>query len=191
MRLSLFINKVLIKTLGLIPVVGLLALPGWSEHFSSLDREQAQVMLQNVASDIRKYYYDPKLHGVDWDAQVAKAKEKIAKATSMGEATLEIAAALEALDDSHTYFIPPHDPIAEDYGWQFQMIGARCYVTHVRPKSDAEAKGLQPGDEVLTINGFTPTREGPEQDEVRPRLTSATARLAGGSEGPLWQDPPG
>ena len=160
MRLSLFINNVLIKTLGLIPVVGLLALPGWSQHFSSLDREQAQVMLQNVASDIRKYYYDPKLHGLDWDAQVGKAKEKIAKATSMGEANLEIAAALEALDDSHTYFVPPHDPIPEDYGWQFQMIGAGCYVTHVRPKSDAEAKGLQPGDEVLTINGFTPTREG-------------------------------
>jgi carboxyl-terminal processing protease len=161
----LFINKVLIKALGLIPVVGLLVLPGWSEHFSSLDRERAQVMLQNVASDIRKYYYDPKLHGVDWDAQVGKAKEKIAKATSMGEATLEIAAALEALDDSHTFFVPPHDPIPEDYGWQFQMIGARCYVTHVRPKSDAETKGLKPGDEVLTINGFTPTREGMKKME--------------------------
>jgi hypothetical protein len=81
-------------------MVGLPALPGWSQHLSSLDRERAQVMLQNVASDIRKYYYDPKLHGVDWDAQVGEAKEKIAKATSMDAATLEIAAALEALDDS-------------------------------------------------------------------------------------------
>jgi len=160
MRLPLFTDKILLKTLGLIPMVGVLALPGWSQHFSSVDRERAQVILQNVASDIRKYYYDPKLHGVDWDAQVGKAKEKIAKTTSMDAAILEIAAALEALDDSHTFFVPPHNPIPEDYGWRFQMIGARCYVTHVRPKSDAEIKGLQPGDEVLTINGFTPTREG-------------------------------
>ncbi len=159
MRLPLFIHKVLTKTLSLIPMVGLLSLPGWSQHFSSVDRERAQVMLQNVASDIRKYYYDPKLHGVDWEAQVGKAKERIAKATSMDAATLEIAAAQEVLDDSHTFFVPPHDPIAEDYGWRFQMIGAHCYITHVRPKSDAEIKGLQPGDEVLTISGFTPTRE--------------------------------
>lgn len=141
-------------------MVGLLALPGWSQHLSSLDRERAQVMLQNVTSDIRKYYYDPKLHGVDWDAQVGEAKERIAKATSLDAATLEIAAVLEALDDSHTFFVPSYDPIPEDYGWRFQMVGARCYVTHVRPKSDAEAKGLEPGDEVLAINGFTPTREG-------------------------------
>ena len=100
MWLSLSINKILIRTLALITMVGLPALPGWSQHLSSLDRERAQVVLQNVASDIRKYYYDPKLHGVDWDAQVGEAKEKIAKATSMDAATLEIAAALEALDDS-------------------------------------------------------------------------------------------
>src|SRR5208283_720944 len=73
---------------------------------------------------------------------------------------LEIAAVLEALDNSHTFFVPPHDPISQDRGWRFQMVGAHCYVTHVRPKSDAEAKGIKPGDEVLAINGFTPTREG-------------------------------
>jgi C-terminal processing protease CtpA/Prc len=159
MRLSSFIGKVPIKLLGAILIVELVSVPEWCQNISSLERERAQVMLRDVASDVRRYYYDPKLHGIDWDAKVQEAREKIAKARSRDEATLDIAAALEALDDSHTFFVPPSDPIPEDYGWRFQMVGNRCFVTHVRPKSDAETQGLKPGDEVLTINGFTPTRE--------------------------------
>src|ERR1022692_256999 len=148
------------KSLALFTIVLLLALPASPQRLDSLDRERAQVMLENVASDVRKYYYDPKLHGVDWDARVKEATENIAKATSWDAAILDIAAALETLGDSHTLFFPSGDPIREDYGWQFQLVGNHCYVTHVRPKSDPEARGLKPGDEVLTINGFTPTREG-------------------------------
>jgi C-terminal processing protease CtpA/Prc len=159
MRLSSFIGRVPIKFLGAILIIELVSVPEWCQNISSLERERAQVMLREVASDVRRYYYDPKLHGIDWDAKVQEAREKIAKATSRDEATLDIAAALEALDDSHTFFVPPSDPIPEDYGWRFQLVGNRCFVTHVRPKSDAETKGLKPGDEVLTINGFTPTRE--------------------------------
>jgi C-terminal processing protease CtpA/Prc len=154
------INKILVKALGLIATVGLLGSFGWSQQFSRLDRELAQTMLENVASDVRKYYRDPKFHGVDWDAKVRETKDKIAKAASYNAALLEIAALVELLNDSHTLFVPPGDPIPQDYGWQFQMVGARCYVTRVRPKSDAASKGLNPGDEVVNIEGFTPTREG-------------------------------
>lgn len=70
-----------------------------------------------------------------------------------------IAAALDSLNDSHTFFLPPQHAYLHDFGWQYQMIGERCSVTRVRPKSDAETKGVKPGDEVPTINGFTPTRQ--------------------------------
>jgi C-terminal processing protease CtpA/Prc len=126
---------------------------------SSLDRERAQSMLQVVAGDVRKHYYDPKMHGVDWDAKVAEAKQKIDKATSLNMALSHIAALLDTLDDSHTFFLPPSHAYWHDYGWQYQMIGNHCYVTRVRPKSDAEAKGLKAGDELLTINGYTPDRD--------------------------------
>jgi C-terminal processing protease CtpA/Prc len=40
-----------------------------------------------------------------------------------------------------------------------QMIGDKCFVSAVKPGSDAEAKGLKPGDEILSVEGFRPTRQ--------------------------------
>jgi C-terminal processing protease CtpA/Prc len=115
-------------------------------------------MLSVIGADVRKHYYDPKFHGVDWDARIAEAKEQILKEPSLNMAMSHIAAALDALNDSHTFFLPPGHVRRTDYGFQYQMIGEHCIVTRVRPKSDADAKGLKPGDEVVTLNGYTPTR---------------------------------
>jgi C-terminal processing protease CtpA/Prc len=131
----------------------------WSQGLSKLDRDRAQDMLQVVAADVSKHYYDPKFHGVDWDAKVREARQKIDRESSLGMAFSHIAAAVGNLNDSHTFFVPPQRPYRYDYGWQFEMIRDRCFVTQVRPGSDAETKGLKPGDEVLEINGYTPTRE--------------------------------
>jgi C-terminal processing protease CtpA/Prc len=125
---------------------------------SKIDRDRAQDMLQVVGNDVRKHYYDPKFHGIDWDANLKQAQAKIDKADSNGRAFSEIAAALDVLNDSHTFFIPPQRAMRHDYGWQRQMIGDRCFIIRVRPGSDAEAKGVKPGDEVLGINGFAPDR---------------------------------
>lgn len=156
------INKALIPILGLIVTVGLLTLTpsGWPQQFSRIDRELVQAMLESVASDVGKYYYDPKLHGVDWEAKVRETKGKVATATTYNGALLQIAALLELLENSHTFFVPPGDARHQDYGWRFQMVGARCYITQVLPKSDAETEGLRPGDEVVNIDGFNPTRDG-------------------------------
>jgi C-terminal processing protease CtpA/Prc len=139
--------------------ITLLAAIAYSQQITKLDRENAQTMLQAVANEVRKHYYDPKFHGVDWDATVAQAKQKIEKATSLGMALSSIAAATATLDDSHTYFLPPERYYRYGYGIKYQIVGERCFVTQVRPRSDAETKGVKIGDEILTINGNKPTRD--------------------------------
>ena len=134
---------------------------GWSQQqqMSSIDRGRAQDMLQVVAGEIKKHYYDPKFHGLDWDAKVADTKQKIASANSFNMAMAHIAAMIDQLDDSHTFMLPPQHAYHFDPGFRYQMVGNRCFVTHVRPHSDADTKGLKPGDEILTINGYDVLRE--------------------------------
>ena len=130
-----------------------------AQEITSREREQVQAMLKDVASDVKMNYYDPLLHGVDWDAKVKEAKEKIDKESSLNRALTDVAVVLGDLNDSHTFFIPPPRPYKHDYGFEMLMIGDRCNVTRVRPGSDAEAKGLKAGDQVLAVNGYKPTRE--------------------------------
>src|SRR6478672_4729486 len=124
------------------------------QSMSNLERGRALDMLQVVTSDVRKHYYDTKFHGVDFDAKVAEAKQQIEKATSFNMAMSHIAAALDSLNDSHTFFLPPQHAYRHTYGLQYQMIGNRCFVTQFRPHSDADTKGVKPGDELLAIDGY-------------------------------------
>jgi C-terminal processing protease CtpA/Prc len=159
MRTPLWIRKGAIGTAVLSTTGALVANLAWAQRISSIDREITQDMLKQVGTDVRKNYYDKNFHGIDWDAKLRETNEMLAKAPFLNTATLELAAALETLDDSHTFFVSPELSIRSDYGWLFQMVGTRCFVTEVEPKSDAERKGLKPGDEVLTIEGFIPARE--------------------------------
>lgn len=126
---------------------------------SSFDRERGRTMLSAVKDDIKKNYYDAEFHGLDLEARFKTADERIKQATSNGQILGIIAQAVIDLDDSHTFFMPPSHTARTDYGWQMQIIGDRCFVTAVKPESDAEAKGLKVGDEILSIDGYTPARE--------------------------------
>ena len=146
-------------TKSLIVVLGLLTTNGWCQKITSIDRDRALSMLQEISSDVKKHYYDPKFHGVNWDAKVEEMKEKIRATDSSNRALSEIAAALDSLDDSHTFFLPPSHAYRYDYGWQSEVIGERCFIIRVRPGSDAEKKGVKAGDELLALNGYPANRE--------------------------------
>ncbi len=142
-------------------VVAVLALLGaaWpQQQMSGFERGRALDMLQTISNDVRKHYYDPKFHGVDFEGRVAEARQQIQKSTTFNMAMSHIAAALDILNDSHTFFLPPQHAYRHSYGMQYQIIGNGCYVTQVRPGSDAETKGVKPGDQILGIDGYSVNR---------------------------------
>jgi C-terminal processing protease CtpA/Prc len=129
------------------------------QRITKNDRQFAEEMLTHVAADVKKYYYDAKLHGVDWDAKVQQAKRNIDTADSLDSAVSEIAALLDSLNDSHTVFYPPPRRTTHDYGFSMEMIGDHCLLIRVRPESDAGKKGLKPGDEILAVNDHPVSRQ--------------------------------
>jgi len=141
-----------------------------SQQIYRLDRERAETMLETVSSDVRTYYFDAKLHGLDWDALVRETKQRIDQAPNITVANADIEALLENLDDSHTNFFPSPNAVTADYGWRFKVVGNRSLVTEVHAKSDAESKGMLPGDEVLTIDGFAVDRVGAKKLEYAMNL---------------------
>jgi carboxyl-terminal processing protease len=127
---------------------------------SKRDREWLKHVLWTVRDDIRKNYYDPAFNGLDLDRRFQEAERKLDAAPNRNYAMADIAGAVSALNDSHAYFLPPSRPYTHDYGWRMQAEGdSDCFITTVRPGSDAEKKGLKPGDQLLSVAGFSAIRE--------------------------------
>jgi C-terminal processing protease CtpA/Prc len=123
------------------------------------DRNRGLVMLQLMKDYLTEFYYDPNFHGMDLNARFKASEEKMKEAANLGQVLGIVAQTLAELNDSHTFFIPPPRPVDVDYGWKMQMIGDTPFVVAVKHGSDAEAQGLKPGDEVISLDGFKPSRQ--------------------------------
>ncbi|MBC7899078.1 MAG: hypothetical protein H7070_03410 [Saprospiraceae bacterium] len=139
----------------------LLLLVPFAATAQSLAEERAlhQQILKNLSKDIKEYYYDPVFRGIDLDESIKKASDIIKGANSVEEMTDMVARVLFQFDDSHLGFIPPAKTITIEYGWNIQLIGEKVYVTEVDDDSDAQKKGIRPGDQVYMLDGFIPTRK--------------------------------
>lgn len=129
------------------------------QKMDSVERARMKAMLKGIKGAVKNDYYDEGYHGIDIEARFKAAEEKLDAATSTGQGLGIIAQTLLDFDDSHLYFIPPATNLRVEYGWRMKMIGDKCLVTSVKPKSDAEAQGLKAGDEILSIEKFKPTRK--------------------------------
>jgi C-terminal processing protease CtpA/Prc len=135
------------------------AWPIFSQSIGGQDRDAGLLMLKNIKDDIRKNYYDPTFRGINLDERFMAAEERIKQAKSNGEIFGIIGKVLLDFNDSHTLFLPPSRSARIEYGWIMQMMGNKCFVTAVKPHSDADAKGVKVGDQVQMIDEVTPSRE--------------------------------
>ncbi len=115
--------------------------------------------MKNVKNAVKKNYYDENFRGIDLDERFEKVNARLDEVSTTGQAFGAIAQALIDFDDSHLYFIPPSTNLEVEYGWRHKIFGDKLFVTLVKPGSDAEKKGLSPGDQIIGIEGTTPSRK--------------------------------
>ena len=129
-----------------------------AQKMDSIERDRMKTMLKNIKNAIEKDYYDPNFHGIDLNARFKQAEERLKQVETTSQAMAVIAQVLIDFNDSHLYFLPPLTNIDVEYGWRMNMSGDKLFVTTVKPKSDAEAKGLKVGDQILMIENFRPVK---------------------------------
>ena len=113
-------------------------------------------MLKTIKSDLKKkLFFDTNMRGMDIEARFKAASEKMDQAASNGQIWALSRRFCWSLTDAHTRFVPPSRTSRTEYGWKMQVYGDKCFVTAVKPGSDAEKKGLRIGDQIWSIDGFT------------------------------------
>jgi carboxyl-terminal processing protease len=152
-------NRPVFGCVFLLPILFIFASAAASaqQKMDSENQSRVNEMLRSAYEGVKKNYYDPTFHGLDWGARYHEYQERVKKANSLGQGFAEIAGFLDVLNDSHTFFRPPSRPMRMDYGFRMQVIGETPFITRVRPGTDAGSK-LHPGDEVLLYNRFAVNR---------------------------------
>lgn len=130
-----------------------------AQKMDRIERERMVTMLKNIKNAIKKDYYDPNYHGIDLEARFDQAEKRLKEVDTVGQSLAVISQALMDFKDSHLYFYPPSTNISVEYGWRVGTFDDSVYITHVKSKSDAEAKGVKVGDLVLGIEGFRPNKK--------------------------------
>jgi C-terminal processing protease CtpA/Prc len=128
------------------------------QRMNSFDMDESRGMLRDALDAVKKYYYDPKYHGIDLEKRYREYDEKIKDAPSLNQGMRMVAAFLAGFNDSHLFFIPPPRPYRIDYGYRYQLVGNDAYIMRIRPGTDAESK-IHPGDRIVFLNTYAINRE--------------------------------
>lgn len=128
------------------------------KKMDGIERDRMKTMLKNIKNWIEDEYYDTNYHGINLDERFKQAEDRLKQVDTVAQAFAVIAQILIDFNDSHLYFLPPLTNLDVEYGWRASMSGDKLFVTTVKPKSDAEAKGLKIGDQILMVENFKPVK---------------------------------
>lgn len=145
---------------------------GISADQAEPDRERArtnQRVFDKVWSEVRRAYYDPTLHGVDWDAARATYRPQALAATNDRELYDVLNRMLDLLDDAHASASPPAVARRQDglrtrravVGMTMTRGDDGIYdVERIRAGSPAEAAGIRLGWRIrIDDGGWTPEQD--------------------------------
>jgi len=146
----------------------------------------SQAAFEEVWELVRDRFYDPRLHGLDWQAMRARYRPQAAYARSREEMAIVINAMLAELGASHTHYYTPEDPayyqLADIFSGALERRGlervfprgevtypgigtftqaddqGRTFITGVIEGAPAHQAGLLVGDQILSVddNPFRP-----------------------------------
>jgi len=122
-------------------------------------REGRLAVFDETWQTIRERYYDPSLHGVDWEEERARLRPLAAAAESEIGFYSVLRRLTSRLRDAHTRVYAP----AERFDWQrptfigvglsLREIAGEIIVAGVERGGEAERGGVRAGDQLLSIEG--------------------------------------
>jgi carboxyl-terminal processing protease len=166
---------------ALVTAAALGAWPASAETASQPDDASAErnpTAFDEVWALVRDRFYDPRLHGLDWQAVRARYRPQAASARNQQETAIVINAMLAELGASHTHYYTPEDPayyqLADIFSGALEHRGldgvfprgevtypgigvfaqaddqGRIFTTGVIEGAPAHQAGLLVGDEILS-----------------------------------------
>jgi len=127
-----------------------------ARHLSAKTRKQ---VLERTWKEIHDHYYDPSFNGVNWDDVRNRYLPLVVAAKSDGDFYALMSAMTSELHDAHTRFSSPDRwksfkrQQSVSVGFGVDELDGKTVVTSVRPDSNADHQGVEPGMVVLSIDG--------------------------------------
>ncbi len=178
---------VLLLAAPLGEVAPALALPAaYSGEAAAPSRSQARLnqrVFDRVWSEVRSSYYDPTLHGVDWNAARARFRPQALAALDERALYRTLNAMLDLLDDGHASASPPAAVRRQEAQFARRAVMGLVLmrgetpddwtVERIRPGSPAEAAGIRLGWTLKAVDGrpWGPDVETPEGRPLQLVLT--------------------
>lgn len=162
-------------------------------------RVQHNLRIFNAVWDlVNRKHFDPKYHGVDWNAAAVQHAPRVAAAPDETALYRELNAMLAPLEDSHTHALTPTEAVERRTqqrartGFNMTRLEDKWIVSEVLPGSPADVAGVKPGwivvarnDEPLGERLSFRAREGEEvswdfldENDRKVRVSPAAKRLS-------------